>query len=313
MKRFVPYLSLMCATLFWGANFNVGKYAVAHMHPLRIAAWRFLLAAICMWALLALKEKIDFASIRKNLVVYVVMGLVGIFGFNSMFFYGLRYTSSVNGSLVMALNPTITVILSSLFVGERIKRRTVLGLILSMVGVLTVVTNASLATLGNFRFSLGELFILIGNICWACHAVIGKRLIRQATPLQTTAVTMAIGAAFLGGLSLFQSSGAPLSQQPTGVVASIVFMAVCGSVLAYFWWNAGIAKIGAAKTAVFFDLVPIWTMLIAVSVGQTVSGGQVLGSVLVISGVLLSSGIELRAPNAAKVSAPAPAAAAERS
>jgi drug/metabolite transporter (DMT)-like permease len=309
MKRFIPYLALVCATLFWGANFNVGKFALAHMHPLNIAAWRFLIAAACMCGILALKEGFNFPSIGRNLWLYSIMGLVGIFGFNAMFFYGLRLTSSVNGSLIMALNPTITVILSSLVARERITARQILGLTLSMVGVVVVVTRASLQALLGLHFSWGEFIILIGNVCWATYAVIGKRFLRNVTALQTTAVTMVFGACFLGALAGLQGSGQPFVEQPTPVILSVVFMAVFGSVLAYFWWNSGIAKIGAARTAVFFDLVPIWTMLIAVSVGEEVSSIQLLGSVLVISGVLFSSGVQFRAPAAKVQPAPAPAPA----
>ena len=172
------------------------------------------------------------------------MAVVGIFGFNAMFFYGLRYTSSVNGSVVMALNPTITVVLSSLVVGEAIKRRTVLGLALSLVGVLIVVTNASLDMLRGFHFSLGELLILIGNICWATYAVIGRRYIQKGTPLQTSAVTMVLGALLLCALAGARGDLGSIFVQPLPILASIAFMAFFGSVLAYFGGTRGSRRSG---------------------------------------------------------------------
>jgi drug/metabolite transporter (DMT)-like permease len=163
-----------------------------------------------------------------------------------------------------------------------------------LFGIIIVVTGASLTALVALHFSLGDLLILIGNICWAAYSVIGRKFLKGSTPLQTSAVTMVIGAVLFITLAQFNSeANAPFYEQSGAVIGAVLFMALLGTVLAYFWWNNGIAKIGAAKTAVFFDLVPIWTMLLAVLFGQTVTSVQVGGSVLVVSGVLLSSGIQL--------------------
>lgn len=290
MKHRAVYLALILSTFFWGANFNLGKYVVQSTDPLSAAAWRFMLAGIVMTLYMFFKEGLDWTGIRRNAIALAVMAIVGLFGFNVAFFYGLQTTSSVNGSLIMTLNPTITVVLTALVIGDAISWRQVLGLGLSMAGVVIVVTGGSWTALTqHFHFVIGDGLILLGNLCWAAYSVIGKRWVKNLSPMQTTTTTMLVGAAAMVVTALFVHSGSlPL---PSGKnVWAIAAMALFGTVLAYLWWNNGVRSIGPARTAVFFDLVPIFTMLIAISLGEHVSLAQWLGAVLVITGVLFSSG-----------------------
>lgn len=290
-STFLTLVALILATMFWGANFNVGKLALDGMHPLGIAAWRFAIAGILMMGILCAREGVNGKSIKRNILVYIVMGAVGVFGFNTLFFYGLRLTSPINGSLIMALNPALTVVLSALVLRERITLRQIAGLTLSAIGVLVVISDASLTALLKLNFSAGDLLILGGNFCWAAYSVIGKRFLKGSSAMQTTALSMAVGAFMIIVLALLQAGPTTFIIPSASIGACVLFMAVFGSVLAYLWWNKAIAQLGSARTAVFFDLVPISTMLISIAFGQVVSGVQLGGSVLVIVGVACSSGI----------------------
>lgn len=237
-----------------------------------------------------LREGLDWAGMRRNLLPLAAMALLGIFGFNIAFFYGLQTTSPINGALIMTLNPTITVVLTALVLGEAVTWRQLLGLALSMTGVVTVVTGGSWsALLRHAHFALGDGLILLGNLCWVAYSVIGKRSIRQLSALQTTTATTIMGGLGIVVLAVSGHGGAlPLPAVPG--LASIAAMALFGTVLAYLWWNNGVRTIGPARTAVFFDLVPIFTMLIAIALGEQVSAAQWVGALLVITGVLFSSG-----------------------
>lgn len=283
------YLALVLSTFFWGANFNLGHYVVRLIDPLSAAGWRFIIASLIMAACMLVKEGVDWAGIRSNLLPLAVMALLGIFGFNVAFFYGMQTSSAINGSLIMTLNPTITVILTALVIGDAISWRQVLGLALSMAGVVTVVTGGSWLTFMHLSFARGDVLILIGNLCWAAYSVIGKRFIKSLSPLQTTTSTMLMGATAIVGLATVDHAGS-LPVPPATSLYAIAIMALFGTVLAYLWWNNGIRAIGPARTAVFFDLVPIFTMLIAIVLGEQVMLAQWLGAALVITGVLFSSG-----------------------
>lgn len=290
MKTRTLYATLILSTLFWGANFNLGKFVVHATDPLSAAAWRFLLAGLAMAAYMLLAEGVDWQGLRRNVLPLAAMAAVGIFGFNVAFFFGLQTTSSVNGSLIMTLNPTITVVLTALVLGEAISWKQMLGLALSFCGVVTVVSGGNpAALLRHFHFATGDALILVGNLCWAAYSVIGKKWVRNLSAIQTTTSTMLIGAAAMIAITLATHGGSMPVPSAQGFGA-IAVMALFGTVLAYLWWNNGIRTIGPARTSVFFDLVPIFTMLIAIALGERVSAAQGVGAVLVISGVLFSSG-----------------------
>jgi drug/metabolite transporter (DMT)-like permease len=283
------YAMLIFSTLFWGANFNLGKYVLDAVDPLAAAAWRFILAAAIMVLVVLFKERPDWLGIRRNLAALITMALVGIFGFNVAFFYGLHTTSSINGALIMTLNPALTVVLAAIVVKEAITGRQLLGLVLSMVGIVVVVTGGSWQRLTQLNFARGDLLLLLGNLCWAVYSVMGKRAVKKLSALQTTAVTMLIGAAAIAGLAI-AVHGEALALPPRTSLAALGIMALFGTVLAYLFWNKGIGTIGPARTSVFFDLVPIFTMLIAIGLGEKVILAQWLGAALVMAGVLFSSG-----------------------
>lgn len=112
-----------------------------------------------------------------------------------------------------------------------------------------------------------------------------------ALPHISLTITMVIGAISLIVVSLFTSKPVSLSNIPIGVWGAIAFMAFFTSVLDYLWWNQGIKEIGAGKTSLFFNLVPVVTMIISFAVGTPIKVFQVIGAVLVILGVLTASGV----------------------
>ena len=298
------YLKLTLATFFWAAVFHVGKYSVALMSPLSVGAWRFLLAAAVLLPFVALREGWSLPALRRNAPALLAMSALGVFGFNVSVFYGLRLTSAVNGALIMAFNPALTVVLSALLNREPISRRQMGGLLLGLVGVIVVVSKGSLQTLATMSFSAGDLLVFLGSLGWAAYSAIPKRFVRDLSSMQVTGSTIAGGAAIMAAFAL---AAAPdfLQPPPLPLAAAIVFMGLFGSVLSYLWWNQGIQKIGAASIAVFINLVPIFAALIGLLLGQSISLAQWVGAVLVIAGVLLSSGAIKLVSSRAALQAPA--------
>lgn len=290
MKHLKVYLMLLGFAIFTGASFNLAKYTVNYLSPITAAAWRFGCAAVILFFLLLFTEGVNKAVVKRNLIWYIVLGIVGIFGFSTLFFAGLSYTSSVNGSLIMGLNPLLTIIFARFLLNDKITKEQIIGTVLAFIGVLFVITQGSMETVRSLSFSIGDIIIFAGNICWALYGVLGRRFIHNGTALSTTTYTMMVGAIGLIAVSFFSSNPVPLANLPLGVWGAIGFMAIFTSVLGYLWWNIGMKEIGASKTSLFFNLVPVVTMIISFFIGEQVSSPQLLGAVCVILGVLLSSG-----------------------
>ena len=285
MKNRNTYLLLAAATGFWGANFVVGKLAVGVLAPLTVGAWRFIVAALCMSVILWVKERPTWRSLRPHLLMYALLGAVGVFGFNALLFSGLKGTSPVNASLVMATNPLVTALLSAILVHERLRLTQAAGALVSLCGVGLVLTGGSLLAL--HAISGGDLLVFGGNVCWALYSVAGRAYGRSSSPLALSTCTMVAGA--LCFLPFAPVQHLPASHVAMGTVAAILFMAVCGSVLAYVWWVQGIARLGASTTALFFNLVPVWTLLLTATGGGRLTVAQLGGALLVLAGVTLAT------------------------
>ena len=279
------YLYLVLTTFFWAAVFHIGKFAVAHMSPLSVGAWRFLVAGTILVIYLYLQKGWDVQAVRRNIWPIVAMGIIGVFGFNVALFIGLKHTSSVNGALIMAFYPAMTALMSALLGGERVQPRQLLGFAVSLTGVVIIVSQGSLHNLLTMSFSVGDLLMLVACACFALYAVIPKRFITNVPSMLLTTSTIVVGAVLLG-ITADILSDDMFVMPSTTVSAAIAAMALFGSVLAYLWWNQGIARLGATRSAIFINLVPVFASLIGVALGQSLSVAQLIGAVLVIAGVI---------------------------
>ena len=283
------YLRLVLVTFFWAAVFHIGKHAVAVVSPLFASAWRFTIAAAVLVPIIAMREGWPLAPLRRSAFGLLVMSAVGVFGFNVSLFYGLRMTSAVNGALIMGFTPALTALLSALVNRESLSRQQLIGMALGIAGVVVVVSKGSLHTLAAMSFSAGDLLVMLASLCFAVYPIIPKRFVHGMSAMQTTGASIAGGAALMAALA---TMAAPdfLTPPPMPIAVGIAFMGIFGSAIAYLWWNQAVQRMGATSVAVFLNLVPIFTALIGVLLGQAISIAQLCGAALVITGVLYSSG-----------------------
>jgi drug/metabolite transporter (DMT)-like permease len=275
------YLLLALSAVLWGANFNLVKPVVAEMSPLVGGATRFLIAAAIMLVIAyARGERLAL----RNLRTYVILGLLGVFGFNVFFFIGMASTSPVNGALIMSLNPLLTSLIAWLVLGNPPTRRQWLAFPVGLIGVGIVVLGAG----AHVRVGPGDMLLVGGGVCWALYNVYVRKLMpRDAGDFANTAGIMVIGAIALTLAALV--SGQRFLMPSLHAGGALLMMSVGGSVLAYLLWNAGIAKVGPARAAIFLNLVPVASMVIETAFGAPPSHAQLLGGAIVIGAVTFSA------------------------
>lgn len=284
------YLMLIGFAIFTGATFNLAKYAVQYFSPASAAAWRFGIAALVMVLILGLQKQIKSKAIKIHWKMYILLGIIGIFGFNAFFFLGMQYTSPLNGALIMGTNPLVTALFAYFILKNPITKQQMLGISFALVGVILVLTQGSLEIIQTLSISKGDLLILAGNLCWALYGVLGRKYLIGSSSMETTTYTMIVGSLCLVILTAFSPSPQPLSHVTWSAWGAILFMALFTSVLGYLWWNKGMATIGASNTSLFFNLVPVVTMILSILTGALITLPQVIGTCLVILGVLTASG-----------------------
>ncbi len=286
------YAGIVLTTFFWGSNFNAGAYIIQHMPPITAAAERFVVASAGLLLIFGMMGQLRWSALKQNLLAYVLIGVLGVVGFNMAMFYGLHTTSAINGALIMATTPLTTMLLAWLLEGEKLNTAKSIGLLFGLAGVLLVITQGQLLHLLHLKVAIGDVIILGGSISFVLASILSRKLVKNATTLETTSFSMLFGTIVLAILSLsIEQPFTAIAQAPLLTHAALLYLAVFGSMIAYLFWFNGIQKVGAARAASFFNLVPVFSMLVAIAFGALPNQWQVLGTLLVIVGVIVSSGI----------------------
>jgi drug/metabolite transporter (DMT)-like permease len=280
------YLLVMISAFFWGANFVLAGPVLADLPPLWAAALRFLLGAVLMFVIAGVRREDVFGPLRRHAGAYLLLGTVGITAFNLFFFFALQSTSASSAALIMATNPLLTTLLAAVFLGERPTTRHLLALPLALTGVAVVIAQGDMHRLLALRVAHGDLLMLAANVSWALYNVLGRRYMPPGSSVVNTTWVMAVGACVLVGIAF--ASGAHVAALDIKASLALAVMVVGGTVLAYLFWGMGIMRLGAARTAIFLNLVPVFAMLISTTLGAPPSAAQLAGGLLVLGGVSIA-------------------------
>jgi len=286
MNLNLVYALVTGSAFFWGANFVLAGPVMADLPPLWAAALRFALGSVVMFAIARWQGENLADRARTFAGRYVLLGAVGIGAFNILFFYALKNTSAVNAALIMATNPLLTTLLAAALLGEQPSTRQLAGLPLALVGVGVVVSKGNIGQLSSLHVAHGDLLMLAADFAWAMYNVLGRRYMPKDSAIANTTLVMAAGAALL--LIVALSSGALPHLPGFKATLALTAMTVGGTVLAYLFWNTGIARLGAGRTALFLNLVPVFTMLLETASGTIPVPAQLIGGLLVLGGISLT-------------------------
>ena len=275
MKTSTVYVLVMFSALFWGSNFVLAGTVMSDVRPLWAAVFRFVIGAAVMIALVAWRREDMAGPARRHAGVYVMLGATGIGVFNLLFFFALQHTSPANASLIMATNPLLTTALAAVTLGERVNLRQLAALPLALLGVVIVISGGDVHRLAALHVARGDLLMIAANLSWALYNVLGRRYMPAGSPLVNTTLMMIAGALLL--LLVAAGSGEPLSVPGMKAGMALVAMSLGGTVLAYLFWTTGIARLGAGRTSMFLNMVPVFAMLIEVLDGTMPTGAQLAG------------------------------------
>ena len=181
-------LFLLTAAIFWGLNFHFAKFMLGESTFIEAGTWRYIFGvfAIILILLGTPKIKQGIAIPYKGILL---VGIIGLFGFNMLFFNGLQYTSALNASLIISLNPITTILLSSLILKTGISRMHVFGAIISFAGVLVLLTKGSLDKLAELDLNKGDIMIFASNMVFAMHHIWIKKYKKTFSNLHFTVYT----------------------------------------------------------------------------------------------------------------------------
>lgn len=305
------------ATLIWSGNFVIARALHETVPPVQTAFWRWTIAMLAVAPLAAAQTWRQRALIRKHLGFLTLAALLGVTLFNSLIYQAGRSTSATNLALIAATSPAMIVAFGVLTGGERVSRRRAAGLVIALLGVIALVSKASLSVLLGLEFSTGDLWMLVATATFAGYSAMVRR-----KPAGLTGLAFLFTTFVLGTLMLVPAYAVSLSVQggftPTGgTLGALFYIGVCSSAVAYFTWNKAIDLIGATRAGFIYYLQPVFVAVVSYfALGEPTTPIQVACMGLIIVGIALGSGATAkRAEPAAQTeqTAPTPHAAQPQS
>lgn len=285
------WIMVIAATFFWGSNFNAGHALAGVLPPLTAASGRFAIAVLVLLAMRALRGSAESKLRPADMLKLCLLGLIGVFGFNSAFFIALHTTSSLNAALIMALSPLLTALFATQILGTVLRARQLFGIAIAFIGVTLVITAGHLAAL---HVASGDRWMLAAVITWSLYSVLVQKLVPHVPSLQQARWTITAGASALIALAVASEPIGMLATQTPTTLAIVIYMALGGTVLAYIFWLHGVQRLGPQRASIAFNLVPVFTLLVNLVLGQWPSPVQIVGLFAVIVGVVIGSGWQPR-------------------
>ncbi|MFJ7919773.1 DMT family transporter [Lysinibacillus fusiformis] len=286
---------MLVTSLLWGGNFVVAKTLVAHASPMTLTTVRWFIAVIVLVPLVWWKEK-KLVPPKQAIVPLLLMGVTGVALFNIFQFLALERTTSTNAGLISTVNTISIALFSFVLLKEKITKWQLSAMVLSLFGVVLVLSKGDWQLLLDLKLNTGDLWMLAAVCVWGLYSVCSKWAMQTASPLMAT-----LYAGIFGVLLLlpFTSTDFTFANVNTSFILSMLYTGIISTVVCMVFWNIGVQKLGATTSGIFLNFNPIFTALLAyLFIGENMSWLQGIGGLIVIMGCYLFTHFKTKAPQA---------------
>ena len=284
-----PYLLLSLTSLFWAGNIVLARYAAGHVPPMTLSCVRWIGAFLSLLPFAWPHLRADWPALRRRLPLMVLLSATGFAFNNAVSYWALQYTQALNALMIQSSGPLFVALWSLLLFGVRLTLAQFAGIALSLAGVLTILLHGDLAALASIEFNRGDLMFASAVLAFGLYSALMPR--RPVThQLSLIAFTTGCGALLLLPFSVWEYSTGSTLKFDALTLATLAYMVIFPSTLAYLFFNRGIALIGPNRAAPFFHLVPVFGSVMAiVLLGEQPRLFHLIGYLLVLSGVVIAS------------------------
>jgi drug/metabolite transporter (DMT)-like permease len=284
-----PYLLLALTSLFWAGNTVLGRFIVGHVPPITLAFIRWGGAFLILLPFAAPHLARDWPMIRKHAGIMTLLAFTGFSVYNTLAYYGLQYTTAINGLLLQSVTPLFVAMWTFVLFRDRLTLRQAGGICVSLSGVLVIVCHGSLAVLRGLEFNRGDVCFVAALVVYGFYAAFLRRR-PPIHPFSFLATGMGGGAFFLIPAVVWELASGRTVTLDAESVGSFAFVCVFPSLLGYLFLNRGIELIGANRAAPFMHLVPVFGSVLAiVLLGEQFRLYHGVGYGLVFSGITVAT------------------------
>ena len=283
------YMLLPLAAACWAGNHVIARAAGGHVPPASLAVARWIIVALVVlpFALLHLRD--DWPKLRSKPGLMVLFAVTGGGAFGTLQFVALHFTTALNMGVVGSVAPAFIVAASWLLFRDRLTPLQLFGVLVSLSGVLAIVSRLDLDRLAGFSFNGGDLIIIANMVLWAIYSACLR--LRPGIHPMTFMLSMAVvsGLGNLPFAALEHAFGYRL-QMSEITLMTVLYATFITTLLAYVAWNRGVDVVGAPRASAFLHTIPLFSALLATTIlGETIETYHVAGFALILAGVSLAA------------------------
>ncbi|MFL5544127.1 MAG: DMT family transporter [Gemmatimonadaceae bacterium] len=277
---------LFMMAVIWGINFVVVKYATHIFNPVAFTGLR--VGTVAVFLLLVISARGGITIPRRDIVRLLFLGVLGNGLYQLFFVHGVARTRAGNAALIVGAAPAFIALVARLRGLERVKRMTLVGIGLSVVGVALVIVGSAGSSNGQTTL-LGSVLVFFGVLSWTLYTILLQPYTKLIDVIQLSAVTMVGGAIPLLIASTPALIATDWSRVGVGGWLALLYSSVISMGVAYMFWYRGLRVLGPTRTAVYSNLQPIIALLVAWAfLGENPTIFQGVGAATIIAGVFLT-------------------------
>lgn len=281
---------LLCLTmLFWAGNSIAGRALAGVVPPMTLSFWRWVLATVLITPFAWPHLKTDFAVLKRDWLMVVILAASGVASFGALLYLGLETTTALNSLLMQAAIPPLILLFGLLFLRERTAWSQGLGVALSLAGVLVVIAQGRPWDLLHLDLHPGDGFVLIGVLLYAGYSILLRRK-PQVHPFSLLWATFLVSILLLAPLYAWEYARLGGFEVTPKAIGGLAYVAIFPSFLAYLFFNRGVEVLGPARAGHFMHLMPVFgSVLAVVLLGEAFHGYHAVGVALIGAGIVLAS------------------------
>ena len=250
----------LLAALIWSGNFIVARSVSHIVPPISLSFYRWATAVAFMLPLALTSIRKDLPLIKKHWPYLLMVGIFGITLYNSTIYMAGRQLPAVNLSLVTTTSsPVFSITMAAIFLNERISRARILGILVCFSGILYLLCLGSWEKLLHFHFSSGDGIVLLGGFFFATYNILVRKKPKGFSALGFLFAVMIIGTVLLVPAFLIEAHYTPPVEWNSNLILIILYLGIGNSVICYLLWNKSIELLGAGRTALFGNLIPLFS------------------------------------------------------
>ncbi len=284
-----PHLLLILTVLTWSGNMVVGRGARGDIPPLTLAFWRWAIALLFILPLALPHLKAQWPLLKGGWRPLLVLGLLGIGGYNTFAYLALQDTTATNAALLNSFVPIATIAISWAFLGKHLRPLEGIGVVISLCGALTIVSHGDPTILAHLDLNVGDVWMLVAVLDWALYTIALAWRPAGVHPMLMLGTTTVIGLVALAPAYAWELVQGRHINLHFGSLAALAYVGIFPSFVGYIFYNKAVAEVGASKASLFIHLMPVFGVILSfLFLGEVPVWYHYLGIGLIFGGIWLT-------------------------